>query len=134
VAAAFVSFSLWIGILFSVSWVSGRARWMADDEDVGRLAAALCRRWATPCLAVSVALVGLIVGTTPGALTVGPVTIVASGGLGALALLHVSVWRRAALVARGRTVAAGGDGVRRLALVVSLGAIVAMASLALGAP
>ncbi|HEY8086791.1 MAG TPA: hypothetical protein VIF09_03080, partial [Polyangiaceae bacterium] len=48
-AAAFLSLCLWVGVLFSVSWLSGRARWMADGTEVGELAAALNRRWAIPC-------------------------------------------------------------------------------------
>jgi hypothetical protein len=45
--------ALWIGTLFSVSWLSGCARMMADGPEIGRLALSLFRRWTTPSLCVT---------------------------------------------------------------------------------
>jgi hypothetical protein len=48
-----VAGALWIGTLFSVSWLCGRARMMADGPEIGRLAASLFGRWTVPSLLVS---------------------------------------------------------------------------------
>jgi hypothetical protein len=49
----FVAAALWIGTLFSVSWLCGRARMMADGPEIGRLASSLFGRWTVPSLLVS---------------------------------------------------------------------------------
>jgi hypothetical protein len=126
-AAALLSLSLWVGILFSVSWLSGRARWMADGAEIGRLAAALDRRWAMPTIVLSVATAGLWVFAAP--VAPGGASLVAMGGaLLALVALHSSVSLRAAQVARGSVGATRGEGMRRLLLVLSLATIVALAT------
>src|SRR5579864_1230306 len=45
--------ALWMGTLFSVSWLSGRARMMADGPEIGRLSLSLFHRWTMPSLVVS---------------------------------------------------------------------------------
>jgi hypothetical protein len=129
---ALITGALWAGILFSVSWLSGRARWMADGTEVGTLALALDRRWATPCLVACIASALAWACVTPSWLPGGPWLI----GLGALLLvlvaLHSSVSTRALRVARGSVSATRGEGLRRLMLVVSLAAVTALVGLRLG--
>jgi len=133
-AGAFVALSLWIGTLFSVSWVTGHARWMADDADVGRIAAALCRRWATPFLMGFVVLTSLLVVATPDA-QIGTAQLVAAGfALAGMLGVHGSIWRHAARVERGSVRAARGDGMRRVALVLSLATLLAVVSFRMAAP
>jgi hypothetical protein len=132
-AAAFVALSLWIGTLFSVSWVTGRARWMADDTDVGRIAVALCRRWATPFLGAFVVLAFLVVLAAPER-QVALGQLVASGlALAGMLGVHASIWRHAARVERGSVRAASGDGMRRVALVLSLAMLLALVSFRIAA-
>jgi hypothetical protein len=45
--------AMWIGTLFSVSWLCRRARMMADGPEIGRLATSLFGRWTVPSLFVS---------------------------------------------------------------------------------
>jgi hypothetical protein len=45
--------ALWLGTLFSVSWLCGRATMMADGPEIGRLSLSLFRRWTLPSLVVS---------------------------------------------------------------------------------
>ena len=126
---AFVAGSLWTGILFSVSWLSGRARWMADGSDLGNLAVSLNRRWATPCLVVCLASVSLWIWTQPA----GAVDLASMWGLGAamfaLLLLHSSVEHRAVRISRGNVSATRGEGVRRLMLVLSLAVLITLVGL-----
>jgi len=126
---AFVAGSLWTGILFSVSWLSGRARWMADGSDLGLLALSLNRRWATPCLVVCLASVTLWIWTQPP----GAVDLASMWGLGAamlvLLLLHSSVEHRAVRISRGYVSATRGEGVRRLMLVLSLAVLITLVGL-----
>ena len=130
VAMAFVvSCSLWTAILFSVSWLTGRARMMADGPEIGGLAVALFRRWATP-LFVSSFVAGFVW------LAGGPADRLRAhwvygivGAMGALVALHVVVGSRARRVVRGSVRAAEGEAMRRVALVVSFGAIIALAAL-----
>jgi hypothetical protein len=120
--------ALWMGTLFSVSWLSGRAKMMADGPEIGGLALSLFRRWATSSLLVSLAggigwLAELPIERTRDHWVYG----IAAAVL-VLIGLHLAVGDRARRVARGSLRATSGEGVRRLALVISFGAIVALAS------
>src|SRR6516225_6052096 len=53
-ALAVMSGALCIGTLFSVNWLAGRARWMADAPEIARLALSLFARWTVPCFVVSI--------------------------------------------------------------------------------
>jgi hypothetical protein len=133
-AAAFVALSLWIGTLFSVSWVSGHARWMADEAEVGAIATGLCRRWATPFLASSIVLSCLFVALAPGQWLGTPQLIAVGIALTTLLVVHASIWRRAWRVARGSARATRGEGMRRVALVLSLMTLLAVVGFRMGAP
>ena len=117
---ALIAGALWAGILFSVSWLSGRARWMADGVEVGTLALTLNRRWATPCLVVSLSSAFLWMwALPPGTLNEGLLMGVGAALL-ALLLVHSNVRSRAVRIANGSVSATRGEGVRRLLLVLSL--------------
>jgi hypothetical protein len=124
--------TLWIGTLFSVSWLSGRARLMADGPEIGRLAVALFRRWTVPSLAAST-LTGL---AWVAAATFGRPRPHWVYWVMALAVpligLHAAVGRRAKGVMLGHADATRGEGVRRFALILSLGAIITLATLRSG--
>lgn len=130
VATTFVaSCALWTGILFSISWLTGRARLMADGPEVGSLALTLHRRWATPLLLVSL-LSGFV------SLAGGPTDRLHAHWVYGIALallaiigLHCAVASRAKRVVRGSRRATQGEGFRRAALLVSFAAIVAFAAL-----
>ena len=126
-AMLFVAFcALWTGTLFSVSWLTGRARMMADGPEVAGLALSLFRRWALPLLVASIA-VGFVwlVGGPPERLRAHWVYGIVAA-LAALTTLHVVVGARAKRVVRGSTRAMRGEAIRRLALLVSFGAIIAL--------
>jgi hypothetical protein len=130
VAMSFVAVSaLWTGTLFSVSWLTGRARMMADGPEIGGLALTLHRRWALPLLVMNLItgflwLVGSPADRLRAHWVYGIVTAVA-----ALLALHFTVGSRARRVVRGSVRAMKGEGIRRLALIVSFGAIIALAAL-----
>jgi hypothetical protein len=127
---AFVaSCALWTGTLFSVSWLTGRARMMADGPEVGGLALTLFRRWAVPLLVLS-----LVAGFV--CLAGGPADRLRAhwvygivGAMVVLFALHAVVGSRAKRVVRGSLRASEGEAIRRLALVLSFGAIIALAAL-----
>lgn len=130
VSMAFVACcGLWTGTLFSVSWLTGRARMMADGPEVGGLALTLFRRWAAPLFVVSffTGFVWLAGGPADRLRAHWVYGIV--GAMVALLLLHVVVGSRARRVVRGSVRAAQGEVIRRVALVVSFGAIIALAAL-----
>ena len=129
-AAAFLfSSALWMGTLFSASWLTGRARLMADGPEIGRLALSLVRRWAVPSLLTSVATgIGWIATAPPDRVQEDWVRAIA-GAVFVLFLLHVTFLERAKRVVEGSVRAARGEGARRLALLVSFGVIAALASL-----
>jgi uncharacterized membrane protein len=125
----FAASALWMGTLFSVSWLSGRAKMMADGPEIGSLAVSLYRRWATPSMLVSMgAGVGWLAEAPSEGLRAHWVYGIVAAVL-ALVGLHNAVGGRARRVGRGSLNATRGEGVRRLALLVSFGAIVALASL-----
>jgi hypothetical protein len=126
---AFIAGALWAGILFSVSWLSGRARWMADGTEVGSLAMTLNRRWATPCLVVSLVSAMLWICTLPQRALSEPWLFGLAAALVALLLVHSSVLSRAARVARGSVSATRGEGLRRFVLVVSLAVLTTLVGL-----
>ena len=65
-ALAALSGAVCIGTLFSVNWLAGRARWMADAPEIARLALSLFARWTVPCFVVStVAAAGWLEGAHP---------------------------------------------------------------------
>ena len=120
--------ALWLGTLFSVSWLSGCARMMADGPEIGRLALSLFRRWTTPALGVTL-LAGI------GWLVVSPVERARVHWLCALAVvaallvaIHVAVGARAQRLVLGSVQATRGEGIRRLVLVLSLGAVALLAT------
>jgi hypothetical protein len=129
-ALAFVaSCSLWTGTLFCVSWLSGRARMMADGPEVGGLALSLFRRWATPLFVASFfACFAWLAGGPADRLRAHWVYGIV-GAMAALLALHVVVGSRARRIVRGSVRAAEGEAIRRVALVVSFGAIIALAAL-----
>ena len=121
--------ALWTGTLLSVSWLTGRARMMADGQEVGGLALALYRRWAVPLLGAS-----LVAGFV--SLMGGPADRLRAhwvygivGAMVASMALHRLVGSRARRVVRGSVRASKGEAVRRLALLLSFGTIVALAAL-----
>ena len=121
--------SLWTGTLLSVSWLTGRARMMADRQEIGGLALALFRRWAVPLLVAS-----LVAGFV--SLAGGPADRLRAhwvygivGAMAASIALHVAVGSRARRVVRGSVRASEGEAIRRVALVLSFGAIIALATL-----
>jgi hypothetical protein len=127
---AFVAFcALWTGTLFSVSWLTGRARMMADGPEVGGLALSLYRRWAAPLFFASF-VAGFV------CLAGGPADRLRAhwvygivGAMVTLLGLHVVVGSRAQRVVRGSVRAAQGEVIRRVALVVSFGAIIELAAI-----
>lgn len=129
-ALSFVaSCSLWTGTLFSVSWLTGRAQMMADGPEVGALALALYRRWAAPLLFASIALgVVWLVGGPPERLRAHWVYGIGAA-VAALLGLHLAVGSRAKRVGRGSARASDGEAMRRVALVLSFGALIALAAL-----
>ena len=127
-----VAGALWIGTLFSVSWQSGCATMMADGPEIGRVALSLFRRWTVPsllvCLLAGLALLAAVqlrhASLTRADWPYGIVLVAIP-----LLALHAAVGKRAKWVARGQIDAVRGEGMRRLALVLSLGAVVVLATL-----
>ncbi|MGO9836129.1 MAG: serine/threonine-protein kinase [Polyangiaceae bacterium] len=123
-----VACALCIGTLFSVSWLGGRARMMADGPEIGRLSMQLFRRWTVPSLIVSLA-----TGAAWCAFVVQEhheipwVFGVALEGL-ALLGLNVTVGQRVSRLAHGNLDATRGDGARRFALLMSIVAAIGLAS------
>lgn len=128
-AAFFVATALWMGTLFSASWLSGRARMMADSSEIGRLSLSLFRRWATPSLLASLAAGFGWLMVAPGDRTRAYWVYSVVAAFVLLVTLHLAVGSRADRIARGSISATRGEGVRRFALLLSFGAIVAIASL-----
>jgi hypothetical protein len=131
---AFIAGALWAGILFSVSWLSGRARWMADGTEVGGLAIMLNRRWATPCLVVSLASAFLWIYAQPQGLADERWLFGLGAALAVLLLVHSSVLHRAVRIANGSVTATRGEGLRRLVLVLSLTVVTALVGLRFTSP
>jgi hypothetical protein len=123
-----VATAIWIGTLFSVSWLSGSARMMADGPEIGRLALSLFRRWTASSLWVSLlAGLGWITtarfGRAPGNWAYMAVFLVMPLAVS----LHVTVGRHARRVMQGN-IESRGEGIQRLALVLSVGAVIALAT------
>jgi uncharacterized membrane protein len=103
--------ALWIGTLFSVSWLSGCARLMADGPEIGRLALSLFRRWTTPSLCVSLLTgLGWLADATLGGVRAhwdywGALVVVP------LVALHAAAGRRAKRVAEGHVEATQDEAV-----------------------
>jgi len=117
---ALIAGALWAGTLFSASWLSGRARWMADATEAGTLAMSLNRRRATPCLLVSLASAVLWVWAQPHAVPDQAWLLGVGFAVVAALAVHSTVLIRTARVARGSIVATRGEGVRRFVLVLTL--------------
>jgi hypothetical protein len=123
----FVASAVWLGTLFSVSWLCGRATLMADAQEIGRLSASLFRRWTLPSLFVSL---------IAGALWCGAAVqqtrhthwlyAVLLTGI-ALVCLTATVGHQAGRLVRGSLVGAKAEGGRRLALLLSVWATIAIA-------
>jgi hypothetical protein len=121
--------ALWTGTLFSVSWLTGRARMMADGPEIGRLAVTLHHHWAIPELLGSIVAGFVWLAGGPGdRIRAHWVFGVVAAWVG-LAALHVVVGSRAQRVVRGSVRASRGEGFRRIALVVSFGTIIALSAL-----
>jgi hypothetical protein len=120
--------ALWLGTLFSVSWLCSRATLMADGPEIGRLSVSLFRRWTIPSLFVSVSTGALW--CEAAADESGQTHWLYGVVLAGLALVSLSatVGRRAARLVRGSREAAKGEWMRRLALVVSVWAAIALAT------
>jgi len=129
-STAFVAFcAMWTATLFSVSWLTGRARMMADGPEIAALALTLFRRWATPLFGASFfAGFAWLAGGPADRLRAHWVYAIV-GAMGAILALHVVVGSRAQRVVRGSVRASQGEAIRRVALVVSFGAIIALAAL-----
>jgi hypothetical protein len=127
---AFVaSCAFWTGTLFSVSWLTGRARMMADGPEVGGLALALYRRYAAPLFIASFVAGFVWLAGGPADRLQAHWVYGIVGAMAALVGLHLVVGSRARRVLRGSARAAQGEVIRRVALVVSFGAIIALAAL-----
>jgi hypothetical protein len=121
--------ALWTGTLFSVSWLTGRARMMADGPEIGRLALTLHRHWALPEALVSFVSGVVWLGGGPGDRLRAHWVFGVVGAWLLIVVLHRVVGSRAQRVVRGSRRASDGDGMRRVALVVSFGAIIALSAL-----
>jgi serine/threonine protein kinase len=120
-----VANALCMGTLFSVSWMCGRARMMADGSEIGRLAMQLFRRWTVPSLIVCLLSGGgwcaLVAQEHPQAYWRYGIAL---AGL-ALVGLNVTVGRRASQLVRGAELSRG-EGASRFALLLSVWAVVAL--------
>lgn len=123
--------ALWLGIVFSVSWLSGRARWMADGCEIGSMAVTLSRRWGRTMLVVSLASAIAWIATLGFGLVSEEWCVEAAGVVLVLVLIHAGVDARAVRVSRGSVRATRGEGVRRAALVLSLAALTALVAVPL---
>jgi hypothetical protein len=94
-AVAAITGTLCIGTLFSVSWLAGRARWMADTPEIARLALALFSRWTVPCFFVStVSAAGWLEGAHPERVH-DPIVLGAAAATLVLVFVHIKVAARA---------------------------------------
>lgn len=94
----------WLGTILCVRSLCARARWMADPEETGRLAAAVFARWAWLWLVASL-LAGVARGLALGASALHDRALLAEMAVGTVVLVtHFVVWRRAAHVAAGERV------------------------------
>jgi len=134
VALFIASCALWTGTLFSVSWLSGRAQIMADGPEIGALALALLRRWTAPSALVSLAAAAAWIAASPVQRMRDPWIYGAGAALAALTLLHLGAGIRAKRVVHGSVDAARGEGMRRLAVVLSIGALIALLAFRVAAP
>lgn len=98
-ALAVLSGALCIGTLFAVSWLAGRARWMADAPEIARLALSLFSRWTVPCFFVSAAsAAGWLEGAHPDRVH-DPVVMAAAVATLLLVIVHFRVASRARRIA-----------------------------------
>jgi hypothetical protein len=105
---------------------------MADGPEIGRLALTLFRRWTVPSLCVSLAAGAgwlVVMHVVTHAVRVRAHWVYLSAALAVLLItLHLAVGRRARRVVEGNVGATRGEGIGRLALLVSLGAVIAVAT------
>lgn len=122
---------LWIGALFTTSWLCGRARLMADGAEIGSLALLFHRRWASRCFLLGGTCGLLALAGAPGVLRP---SSAAGAALALLALvwLHARVGRRADRISRGRGI--HGEAGHQLALMLSLAVLTALVGLRLTVP
>jgi serine/threonine protein kinase len=110
-----VANALCTGTLFSVSWLCGRARMMADRPEIGQLAMQLFRRWTVPslivCLLSGGGWCGLVAQEHPQAFWLYGIAL---AGL-ALVGLNVTVGRSASQLVRGGPELTRGEDARRFA-------------------
>lgn len=98
-AVSVITGALCIGTLFAVSWLAGRARWMADAPEIARLALSLFSRWTVPCFFVSTATAaGWLEGAHPERVH-DPLVMGAAVATLALVLVHFKVAARARRIA-----------------------------------
>jgi hypothetical protein len=90
-AVAVMGGALWVGTLFSVSWLADRARLMADTPQIARLALSLFARWTVPCFVLSIAAAaGWLEGAHPEHVRE-PIALAAAAATFALVIVHVKV-------------------------------------------
>lgn len=98
-ALAVLTGALCLGTLFAVSWLAGRARWMADAPEIARLALSLFSRWTVPCFFVSTAsAAGWLEGAHPERIH-DPIVMAAAGATLVLVIVHFRVAARARRIA-----------------------------------
>jgi len=123
---ALIAGALWIGTLFAVSWLCGRARLMADTSEIVGLAVSLNRRWTIPCLVACVVCSFGWLCALPRSAFDGRWLYGLDGAIVALVLVHARVAQRARRVVRGNARALHGELARRTALVLSLATLAAL--------
>jgi hypothetical protein len=127
---SFVAFcAFWTGTLFSVSWLTGHARMMADGPEIAGLALKLFRRWAAPLLVMSLVSGFVWLAGGPAERLRARWVYGVLAALCALLFLHAAVGSRAQRVVRGSVRATRGEVARRIGLVVSFCALIALAAL-----
>ncbi len=94
-ALAVVAGALCIGTLFAVSWLAGRARWMADAPEIARLALELFARRTVPCFVVSAAAAAAWLEGAHREHAHDPIVLVAAAATLALVIVHFRVAARA---------------------------------------
>jgi hypothetical protein len=129
VAATFIaSLALWTAMLVQASWLTGRTRTITERPDPAELAVALHRR-ASPVLFVSLAIGFVWLACGPADRLKAHWVYAIMAALVAMMALHAVVGSRARRVLHGSIRATRGEGLRRVALVVSFAAILVIAAL-----
>jgi hypothetical protein len=120
--------ALWLGTLFSVSWLCGRATLMADGPEIGSLSLSLFRRWTVPSLVVSLIAGSLWCGAAAQANRQHYWLYGIALAVLAFVALTGTVGQRGSRLVRGSIQATKGEGARRFALLLSVWAMIALAA------